>query len=225
MSPDDSMQLTHALFDVGGTLLVKPGLGAALASVLEAAGIEISARTAAVRHRRFTEGVDVPDAPTRDDWMIHNRALLTALGAPDDHELAAAVFEALRSIEWQPAIGIDTLRRLDVPVGIVSNWDGTIEHRIRELLPVDPLCIVGSAHHGLRKPDPAIYLRACDLLETTPDRVAMVGDSPRLDIEPARALGMTTVLIDDLDVFPDAPGVRVQRLDEAVEFLRLAASR
>ncbi|MGH2634420.1 MAG: HAD family hydrolase, partial [Tepidiformaceae bacterium] len=51
-----------------------------------------------------------------------------------------------------------------------------------------------SGHHGYRKPDVRLFLRACEDLGVTPEECVMVGDRIDNDIAPARVLGMRTVL-------------------------------
>ncbi len=51
-----------------------------------------------------------------------------------------------------------------------------------------------SGHHGFRKPDVRLFLRACDDLGVAPEECIMVGDRIDNDIAPARLLGMRTVL-------------------------------
>jgi FMN phosphatase YigB (HAD superfamily) len=46
---------------------------------------------------------------------------------------------------------------------------------------------------GLRKPDPRLFLIACDGLGVAPAQTVMVGDRIDNDIVPARVLGMRTV--------------------------------
>ncbi len=52
-----------------------------------------------------------------------------------------------------------------------------------------------SGHHGYRKPDVRLFLRALDELGVAPEETVMVGDRIDNDIVPARLLGMRTVLI------------------------------
>jgi putative hydrolase of the HAD superfamily len=49
---------------------------------------------------------------------------------------------------------------------------------------------------GLRKPDPRIYTHACDALGVLPEQVIFLDDIGR-NLKPARALGMTTLKVDD----------------------------
>lgn len=51
-----------------------------------------------------------------------------------------------------------------------------------------------SEHHGYRKPDVRLFLRACEDLGVSPEECVMVGDRIDNDISPARLLGMQTVL-------------------------------
>lgn len=55
---------------------------------------------------------------------------------------------------------------------------------------------VESSVEGLRKPDPAIYRLACDRLGVSPDRVIFLDDIGG-NLKPAKALGMTTIKVDD----------------------------
>ncbi len=54
--------------------------------------------------------------------------------------------------------------------------------------------VVESSKVGLRKPDPAIYLMACELLDITPEEAVYLDDLG-INCKPARALGMTTIKV------------------------------
>jgi putative hydrolase of the HAD superfamily len=51
-----------------------------------------------------------------------------------------------------------------------------------------------SGVHGFHKPDPRLFLRACEDLGVRPDECVMVGDRVDNDIVPAKWLGMRAVL-------------------------------
>jgi putative hydrolase of the HAD superfamily len=53
------------------------------------------------------------------------------------------------------------------------------------------------------KPQPAAYRRICDLLGVRPEECMLVEDNVH-NLRPAKTLGMTTVLVQDGDVSPDA---------------------
>ena len=84
------------------------------------------------------------------------------------------------------------LRRRGVRVGLVSNGGSTTQRaKLRRLgLAFDAVVISGEV--GLRKPDPRIFRLALRRLAATPGEAVMVGDDARLDLAPARELGVAT---------------------------------
>lgn len=84
------------------------------------------------------------------------------------------------------------LLRQDYVLVSLTNGNAQLEHT--------PLA--GCFHHSLNagdvgaaKPDPAMFLAACDWADVPPQAALHVGDDPRRDIEAARALGMRTAWI------------------------------
>jgi putative hydrolase of the HAD superfamily len=82
---------------------------------------------------------------------------------------------------------------------LTNNWvaeDGTPRpHKLREHFDV----VIESAVVGLRKPDPRIYELACRELGVAPARTAFLDDIGR-NLKAARALGLTTIKVDDPDL-------------------------
>jgi putative hydrolase of the HAD superfamily len=98
-------------------------------------------------------------------------------------------------------------------LGIVSNFEAWLEDLlvrlgIRESFPVRVI----SGIEGVEKPDPRIYELALARSEVDAADAAFVGDNPEFDVAPATALGMTTVLIDRRNRFPDHDGIRIKDL-------------
>ena len=62
--------------------------------------------------------------------------------------------------------------------------------------------IVESSVEGVRKPDPAIYHRACGRLAVEPGRCVFLDDLG-VNLKPARAMGMTTIKVIDPVVAAD----------------------
>jgi putative hydrolase of the HAD superfamily len=58
--------------------------------------------------------------------------------------------------------------------------------------------IVESSKAGVRKPDPAFYELACELLEIEPSEAVFLDDLG-INLKPARAMGMTTIKVTDSD--------------------------
>jgi putative hydrolase of the HAD superfamily len=81
---------------------------------------------------------------------------------------------------------------------LTNNWvrEGPREgHRLREHFDA----FVESAVVGLRKPDPRIYELVCRELGVAPSSAAFLDDIGR-NLKTARALGMSTIKVDDPDV-------------------------
>lgn len=206
------MAIQLVLFDAAGTLLVKPGLARAFVDAIgPRAGIDEA--TVARRHKIVSEVTDFPDHTDRTFYDTFNGNVLRALGIPADGSITSAIYDSCRSLSWQPAPGSDTLRELRTDLGVISNWGHGLEKSLEPLgLPLR--VVVASADVRLRKPDPAIFHCALEQAGVVPAEAVYVGDSIRLDIEPARAIGMRSILVDPLDVFSSHPGCRVRSLAE-----------
>ena len=98
---------------------------------------------------------------------------------------------------------IEAVRRIrarDLRVGALTNNWMTTEVRpgretLRELFHV----FIESSRVGLRKPDPRIYQLTCRELGVEPAQTAFLDDIGR-NLKSARALGMTTIKVDDPDL-------------------------
>jgi putative hydrolase of the HAD superfamily len=82
---------------------------------------------------------------------------------------------------------------------LTNNWvadDGVgMQERVPELADVFDL-IIESSIVGLRKPDPRIYELVCERLDVEPT-AAIFLDDLGVNLKPARAMGMTTIKVDD----------------------------
>ncbi|MEC7948280.1 MAG: HAD-IA family hydrolase [Myxococcota bacterium] len=118
-----------------------------------------------------------------------------ATGVEDD-----ACFEVLyrhyaSAAAWCIAPGavpaLDRWRTAGGRVAVVSDWDDRLRPLLSELGLDDLLdTTIISAEVGVEKPDPAIFLAAVEELNVSPSQVVHLGDSPRRDVEGARAVGM-----------------------------------
>lgn len=59
--------------------------------------------------------------------------------------------------------------------------------------------VVESSRIGIRKPEPAFYERACELLDIQPNEAVFLDDLG-INLKPAKAMGMTTIKVVDPDV-------------------------
>jgi epoxide hydrolase-like predicted phosphatase len=77
---------------------------------------------------------------------------------------------------------------------LTNNWSSETDNPLRPLFPV----FIESSVVGWRKPDPRIYQLACRELGVAPAEAAFLDDIGR-NLKSARALGMTTIKVDDPD--------------------------
>lgn len=70
--------------------------------------------------------------------------------------------------------------------------------------------IVESSKVGVRKPDPRFYEMACELLEIEPSEAVFLDDLG-VNLKPARAMGMTTIKVQD-------PAEALRELEKVVGF-------
>lgn len=108
------------------------------------------------------------------------------------------------------------LRALGITVGVVSNSDGTLHDDLEAANLLD-LCdvAVDSTILGVTKPDPFIFLRACESAGVAPDRTVYVGDDLVNDVLGSIAAGYrSAALYDRYDVYRLPMVRRVRRLGE-----------
>jgi putative hydrolase of the HAD superfamily len=108
----------------------------------------------------------------------------------------------------RPAM-LEAIRRIRahglLVAAVTNNWV-TEDEGTRILAPHFD-CFVESAVLGLRKPDPRIFVHACEQLGVTPSEAVFLDDIGA-NLKAARALGMTTIKVED----PDAALVSLERV-------------
>jgi len=120
--------------------------------------------------------------------------------------------------------GLGRLVSSGIPVGIVSNSDGTIERRLREMgvlqvgrgAGIEVRCVIDSGAVGVEKPDPEIFDYALEALDLPPNGVWYVGDTPGFDVVAADRAGLWPILMDPFDVNADFGATTVSSLADVV---------
>ncbi len=230
------MSIRAVLFDVGGPLDTEIEherlVDDALLASLRAEGLLLSPE-ALQAASDWAVSVFAPNAYAAMAWRLtggnaaKTERVMVALAASGPARLASR-----GGIELRPAIEgvLRELHHRGLLLGLAANQPAAI---VGEL---DRLGLGGlfahrqvSGHHGYRKPDVRLFLRACEDLEVEPHECIMVGDRIDNDIAPARLLGMRTVLFrtgrhiaqqprspEDL---PDAEVTTVEGLTAAIKSL------
>lgn len=141
-------------------------------------------------------------------WIAFTERVVTGMGGDPGRARACAVqiLEAWERSEnfdlyddALPTLG--SLRARGLKLGLVSNGTRDLGAFVAHHgLEVD--AAVSSRLHGKIKPDPSIFRAALERLEVEPGEALMVGDQPEDDVEGARSIGMTALLLDRDDRFP-----------------------
>ena len=113
---------------------------------------------------------------------------------------------------------LSTLREAGFTVGLVSNRSQPCHEECQELglTPYFDFLYV-AAEVGVWKPDPAIFERAFQESDSTPDQAIYIGDNYYADIVGAQRAGMHPILLDPEGIFPDAECTVIRTLGELVE--------
>ena len=92
---------------------------------------------------------------------------------------------------------IRKLRDAALRVGaLTNNWVRAEPTDDRDPVALGFDTVVESAVEGIRKPDPRIYELVCARLEVRPEECVFLDDLG-VNLKPARAMGMTTIKVDD----------------------------
>jgi putative hydrolase of the HAD superfamily len=183
------------LFDMGGVLVTGPFAGFAR--------YERENRLPVDTIRK----INATNADT-NGWARHERGEIdrdefcriytleaAALGFVIDADAVLTCMKGERVTEM-----IDLVGRLRgrVKLGMITNNLQPMTRRDSPLADVLDLfdSIVESSVEGLRKPDPAIYRRACERLDVAAERCVFLDDLG-VNLKPARAMGMTTIKVID----------------------------
>ena len=180
------------LFDWGDTLFSPPDAGKVIVAAAAQRGVRIDPEKARALWDELWDAGKMPDelAKGRDLSAAAHREVWTALferantAVPD---VASTLYERVMDPRaWIPypdtAPTLRALRARGIRIGIVSN----VPQDLRPIFAAHGLAeLVDSFTHsfevGAEKPDPAIFLRACEALGTTPGETLMVGDHPVAD--------------------------------------------
>ena len=80
--------------------------------------------------------------------------------------------------------------------------------------------VVTSQEAGADKPQPAIFLAALERAEVDASEAVHVGDQYKMDVVGARGVGITPILIDRYDLYPEVSDCpRIRNLSELAQYL------
>lgn len=198
------------LLDALGTLLeLEPPAPLLRTELAERFGVTITETDAqraiaaeiAFYRQRFDEGRDEQSlARLRERCAQELREALPTEASdrlPPASELVDALLASLRFRVYPEVPGaLGDYRGRGLRLIVVSNWDASLHHRLRELGLAALLDgAITSAEAGARKPSPLIFERALELAGAMAPNAIHVGDSVEEDVAGARAAGIEPVLL------------------------------
>jgi HAD superfamily hydrolase (TIGR01509 family) len=239
--PPVPTNLAAVFFDIGGTL-VGPNLRL-LGTWLRQAGVDCDddqvgrvepfARRAQAERRPTVvgtprlRGLYVEELITRiwnDD--AGDPARVTAAV---DRVLATALAAGYIAVPtWNQVLpgvpdGLAALRARGLRLVAVSNSDGSADAVLVAAGIRDAFDAVVDSHHvGFSKPDPRIFDAARATVGVEAGQVVHVGDLYEADIVGAQAAGIAAILIDGSGFWPDAPCLRVDSCEAAIQLILAA---
>lgn len=209
--------MKYLLLDVAGTLLGKPTLLPKMIEVLARHGHTVDLKQLKYHHKIFTETIFFPDRTSEVFYQNFNRELLLSLGIIPTPALLADIFANCSYLPWVPFEDTAALQDIKVPMGIISNFNTTLKDKLEANFNVTFANVLVSEELGIHKPAVAFYQRALDQIGVAPQDIVYVGDSIKLDIEPALQLGMRALLVDRDGYFPNLPN-RIRSFAELKDF-------
>ncbi|HEX8993316.1 MAG TPA: HAD family hydrolase [Anaerolineales bacterium] len=157
-------------------------------------------------------------------WNAYARRQLVALGASNQQadDLASKVTEYMSQAYKPTSVVPQDVRRLlpalkdgGYRLGVLSNRDKPFQQEMEELgiAQFFELALAGG-EVSMWKPEPYLFVHACERLKVLPTEAMYVGDNYFADVIGARRAGLEPVLYDPRGVFPDPDCASIQSFDE-----------
>lgn len=210
--------MKYILFDVAGTLLHKPTVYVNIQQALAKNGYDIDAATIKYRHKIMSESIFFPDRTDETFYKHFNKEFLYSLGLIPEEQLMLDIYNSCSYLTWEKFEDTAFLNDIKIPVGIISNFNSTLKEKLKSFFDLTFADVFVSEELGVAKPKSEFYERALEQIGIDASDIIYVGDSVKLDLDPAQKLGITAVLVDRDNYFP-AQKNRISSLYELEKWL------
>lgn len=190
------MKTKYILFDAANTLIWKPDLLNRYATALEANGYLVDRGDLRRNHKLLSEVIRFPDRTSEQFYASFNSEVLLSLGILPGEKVLKDVFDACTYLAWDKYEDTSFLAELDLPLGILSNFNKSLSTHITALFGDRFRDIIVSENMGVAKPSLEFYVGAIRTIGIPPGEILYIGDSLKLDIIPALECGIQAWLID-----------------------------
>lgn len=207
------------LFDAANTLIHKPSIWDKIQEVLTQYQYKVDDKKLKERHKILSEIINFPDRTSVDFYRNFNAELLLSLGIISSDDLLDALFQNCTYQPWEAFSDCSFLQQLPIRKAILSNFNSTLFSLIGALIGTDVFDeIIISENETARKPQTEFYQIAIEKLGVAPSEILYIGDSLKLDIIPAKKLGINTLLIDRDNIY-DASVEKISSFEELKNYL------
>lgn len=210
--------IEYVLFDVAGTLLYKPKLYKNIQDTLSQFGYQLTLEEIKFKHKLLSEIIHFPDRTSKDFYLNFNTTLLELFGILPTKEIVDAVFSNCTYLDWEKFDDTEILKSLNVPLGIASNFNTTLNEKLQNNFGNIFSDIIVSEDVGSAKPSTEFYQAVLKKINIDPKKILYIGDSLKLDIQPTIKLNFNSLLIDRDNFYP-ASKYKIANLHQIVDFL------
>ena len=211
-------KIQYIFFDAANTLIHKPLLWRKISNILKKHGNEIPEKLLKHNHKLISENFHFPDRTSSDFYRNFNSELLYSVGIIPTSDLLEEIFLSCSYLPWEKFDDTSVLYSLSLPIGVISNFNKTLDQTLKNLFDLNFQNIIISENYGVGKPNPEFYDFALREIGIDSSKVLYVGDSLKLDIEPALELGMNAILIDRNDDYPFYKN-RILNMNQLIQYL------
>ncbi len=194
--------IQYIIFDVSGTLLGKPSLYSSIKQVIGDFGYDVSLVEIKQKHKLLSEVIHFPDRTDVFFYQKFNSELLYLLGIVPTEEIVDSIFKNCTYLPWEKYDDTSVLSELNLPLGIVSNFNTTLKEKLQYFFGDLFQDVFVSEELGVAKPNIEFYQKALEQIPFEPNEILYVGDSIKLDLEPAKKVGLNTLIIDRDNFYP-----------------------
>jgi FMN phosphatase YigB (HAD superfamily) len=210
--------IKYIFFDVSGTLLGKPSLYSRIQESLASFGHQISLEDIKSKHKLLSEVIHFPDRTDADFYKKFNAELLYLLGIVPSEEILDTIFKNCTYLPWEKFEDTKILNDLNIPIGVISNFNITLKDKLNQFFGHIFQDIFVSEELGVAKPKKEFYEKALEKIPFKANEILYIGDSIKLDLEPATKLGFNVLIIDRDNFYPNLKN-RISNLVEIEKFI------
>lgn len=164
-------------------------------------------------------------------WLRYQTTVLTEAGidVPEDPATLLKILKRGQELQGSNFTLFDDvlstlkmLKQRGLIIGLLTNLTTDMKPIYSEL-GLEPYInfVVTAGEVEADKPEPPIFLMALQRAGVNASEAVHVGDQPKIDITGARAVGITPILIDRYNLYPEVDDcTRIESLTELVQYLQ-----